>query len=186
MIKVYDDFLSKKDFEFVKDNMLGHQFPWHIGTVANPKKTSLLCDELDNIQFCESIYKDCAPQGPEFAIVKPIISSSILRIAAIRRIKANITLRTPKIVMHGWHTDGMRDGEQPFVVAIYYVNSNDGYTQFRDGTQVESIANRLAIFPSTMEHTGTTCTNTKFRCVINFNFYSGHPLETLYGHTEGS
>ena len=67
------------------------------------------------------------------------------------------------------------------MVAIYYVNSNDGYTEFRDGTKVESIANRLAIFPSTMEHTGSTCTNTKFRCVINFNFYSGHPLEMLYG-----
>tara|TARA_B100000287_G_C20316119_1_gene655871 strand:- start:97 stop:657 length:561 start_codon:yes stop_codon:yes gene_type:complete len=186
MIKVYDDFLIKKDFDFITHNILGHQFPWHIGTVANPEKTSLLCDELDNIQFCESIYKDFSPQGPEFNIIKPIISSRILHVAAIRRIKANITLRTSKIVRHGWHTDGITDGEQPFVVAIYYVNSNDGYTQFRDGTKVESIANRLVIFPSTMEHTGTTCTNTKFRCVINFNFYSGHPLETLYGHTEGS
>ena len=181
MIKVYDDFLSEKDFEFVKDNMLGHQFPWHIGTVVNPKKTSLLCDEIDNIQFCEWIYKDFAPQGPEFDIIKPIIFNKQLEVAAIRRIKANVTLRTPNIVRHGWHTDGAKTGEQPFVVAIYYVNSNDGYTEFRDGTKVESIANRLVIFPSTMEHTGSTCTNTKFRCVINFNFYSGHPLEMLYG-----
>ena len=36
-MKVYDDFLSKKDFEFIKHNMLGSQFPWKQGTVMNPK-----------------------------------------------------------------------------------------------------------------------------------------------------
>ena len=181
MIQIYDDFLSKKDYDFINHNMLGHQFPWHIGGIVNPETDDMLCDEIDNIQFCEWIYKDFAPQGPEYDIIKPIIFSKQLEVSAIRRIKANVTLRTPKIVKHGWHTDGARVGEQPFTVAIYYVNSNDGFTEFKDGTKVESVANRLVMFPSVMEHTGTTCTDTKFRCVINFNFYSGHPMEILYG-----
>jgi len=195
MIQIYDNFLSKKDFDFINHNMLGAQFPWHLGSVTNPEVDNVLCDEIHNIQFCEWIYKDYAPQGPEFDIIKPIIFSRQLEVSAIRRIKANITLRTPKIVRHGWHTDGTRDGEQQFMVAIYYVNSNDGFTEFRDGTKVESVANRLVMFPSIMEHTGTTCTNEKLRCVINFNFYSCHPMEMLLktpseeyenGHTKGS
>ena len=50
-MKIYDDFLSPKDFHFVQSNMLGCQFPWSQGTVMNPEVDELLCDEIDNIQF---------------------------------------------------------------------------------------------------------------------------------------
>ena len=55
--------------------------------------------------------------------------------------------------------------------SIYYVNSNDGYTEFKDGTIIESVENRLVIFPSDMRHTGTTCTNAKNRIVVNINYF---------------
>ena len=67
------------------------------------------------------------------------------------------------------------------MVAIYYVNSNDGYTEFEDGTRIETIENRLLVFDSSLWHTGSTCTNAKVRCVINFNYF---PED--YGHTKGS
>ena len=54
--------------------------------------------------------------------------------------------------------------------SIFYINSNDGYTEFEDGTKVESVANRLVTFPHHMKHRGTTCTNQPFRLVINFNY----------------
>ena len=71
MIQIYDNFLSKKDFDFIKHNMLGTQFPWHIGTIVNLEKDDVLCDEIDNIQFCEWIYKDFAPQGPCLLYTSP-------------------------------------------------------------------------------------------------------------------
>ena len=83
------------------------------------------------------------------------------------RVKANMNMRTPEIIEHGFHTDGTSS----CTAAIYYVNTNDGYTAFEDGTKVESIANRLVVFNTQTKHTGTTCTNAKFRCVINFNYY---------------
>ena len=126
-------------------------------------------DEIDNIQFCNWIYRDYEPKGPEFGIVQPIISHPDLKVCSIHRIKANLNLRTPKIIKHGFH----RDGTGSFMVAIYYVNTNDGYTEFEDGTQVESIENRLLVFDSSLKHTGTTCTNAKVRCVINFNYHYG-------------
>ena len=48
---------------------------------------------------------------------------------------------------------------------------NDGYTRFEDGTKIESVANRVAVFESNLKHCGTTCTNTKSRVVINLNYF---------------
>ena len=55
--------------------------------------------------------------------------------------------------------------------SIFYVNTNNGYTKFEDGTKVESVANRMVIFPSNMKHIGTSCTDEKTRVVINFNYF---------------
>ena len=54
--------------------------------------------------------------------------------------------------------------------AIFYVNSNNGYTVFENGLKVDSQENRLVVFNSDLLHAGTTCTDQKIRCVINFNF----------------
>jgi len=53
-----------------------------------------------------------------------------------------------------------------------YVNTNNGYTKFEDGTKVESVANRLVTFPANMKHKGTSCTDEKIRVVINFNYFT--------------
>ena len=58
----------------------------------------------------------------------------------------------------------------PYTTSIFYMNTNNGYTEFEDGTKVESIANRIVSFPFNMEHTGTSCTDEQTRIVINFNY----------------
>ena len=37
------------------------------------------------------------------------------------------------------------------ITGIYYINTNDGYTAFKDGDKVKSVANRIVLFQS-MEH----------------------------------
>ena len=168
MIEIYDDFLDSEEFEFVRYNMLGNEFSWYLGEVLSEIQGSTYpcsCDPLHNAQMCHWFYKNYQPTGPEFSIVEPIISK--LNISSLVRIKANMSLKTDTIIKHGFH----RDATGVFMVAIYYVNTNDGYTEFDDGTQVESIENRLVLFNSETLHTGTTCTNAKVRCVINFNYY---------------
>jgi hypothetical protein len=65
--------------------------------------------------------------------------------------------------------------------AIYYVNSTDGYTEFRDGTKVPSVENSMVVFPSYMEHTGTTCTDKRSRININMNYMPNHHDELTKG-----
>jgi hypothetical protein len=88
--------------------------------------------------------------------------------SAIVRIKANLQPRAETIYTHQYHLDhNFFSGK----IAIFYINSNDGYTIFEDGTKIDSVENRLLVFNGDVLHTGTTCTNQKVRCLINFMFY---------------
>jgi hypothetical protein len=51
---------------------------------------------------------------------------------------------------------------------IFYINTNNGYTKFKNKKLIKSEENKLIFFDSSKEHTGTTCTDELFRIVINF------------------
>ena len=53
---------------------------------------------------------------------------------------------------------------------VFYLNTNDGYTMFKDGTKVESVENRLVLFDSQTQHCGTSCTDKRKRVVLNINY----------------
>ena len=50
------------------------------------------------------------------------------------------------------------------------MNDNNGYTEFENGERVYSKANRAVIFDGQTMHSGVSCTDAKYRCVINWNF----------------
>ena len=50
------------------------------------------------------------------------------------------------------------------------LNTCNGYTKFKKSGKVKSVANRMVIFDSNLEHQGVTCTDKKRRVVINFNY----------------
>ena len=89
------------------------------------------------------------------------------------KIKANLLTRTPNIIENTFHVDDVRPEEKlkQLTTSIFYVNTNNGYTKFEDGTKVESIANRMVTFPTNMKHKGASCTDKRTRVVINFNYF---------------
>ena len=89
-----------------------------------------------------------------------------LGIKKLYRVKANLTPRTAEHRFTGYHLDGF---DCPHT-AIYYINSNNGWTDFKNGDKVESVANRVVIFDSNLEHQAVSCTDEKVRVVINFNY----------------
>ena len=58
-----------------------------------------------------------------------------------------------------------------FKTSIFYVNTNNGYTEFEDGTIVRSIENRFVEFSGDTLHRGVSSTDVKKRIVINFNYF---------------
>ena len=94
-------------------------------------------------------------------------------VKVVLRVKANLRTRTTEIQPSSYHqdyADVFGDTKIPYYSAIYYVNSNDGYTEFKTGEKIESVANRLLLFSGDQDHRGTSCTNAKQRIVINFNY----------------
>ena len=89
------------------------------------------------------------------------------------RIKVNnepiITDRT----FSEFHYDVQMDGKplSAMTTGIYYVNTNDGYTEFETGDKVKSVANRFVKFPSDIKHRGVSQVDTKVRCVLNLNYF---------------
>jgi hypothetical protein len=166
--KVIDNFLPSDVFSKVQELMLGTVFPWYYnnGVVKTIDNTVVSYDGA--FQFTHVFYSDFKPNSEYFNAIMPILER--LQPASILRIKANLLTRESSIVEHGFHSD-IPDLKMPCKTAVFYINTNNGYTLFEDGTKVDSVENRLLTFDSNMLHTGSSCTDCQIRCVINFNYY---------------
>ena len=54
---------------------------------------------------------------------------------------------------------------------ILSLNTCDGYTKLKDGTKIDSVANRVLLFDPSEEHCSTTTTNVSARININLNYF---------------
>ena len=72
---------------------------------------------------------------------------------------------TENILEHAPHQDFTYHNKS----GLYYVNTNNGYTQLGD-IKVESVKNRFVVFDGAMDHYSTNCTDEQVRVTINFNF----------------
>jgi hypothetical protein len=54
--------------------------------------------------------------------------------------------------------------------AVFYCDTNNGFTKLINGDVIKSIENKILIFDAEIMHTGTTCTDKPRRTVINFNY----------------
>ena len=84
------------------------------------------------------------------------------------RIKANAYPKNGnKIIKHRPHIDNSFEHKG----AIFYLNTNNGKTILKDGTEIDSIANRMLLFDSSKSHSSTNCTDAKMRFNININYF---------------
>ena len=169
-VSIQDNFLPEIEFGNLRDVIMGEQFPWFYSSkIVDGSDTTESPGQLVHI-----IYNDNTPQSQfyESDMFTPIRNQ--LRIGLLIRIKMNLRLRLPEPFESGYHTDTEylpKDLAVKYTTSILYLNTCNGYTEFKDGTKVESVANRLISFPSTVEHRGVSQTDEQVRYVINFNYF---------------
>ncbi len=167
-MKIIDNAISEIDLKVIQDLLLSPAFPWFFNRHTIDEYTA--CDDINDFQLCHSFYVDSNEYGyigsEYFDIIKPIIEKLESRI--LIRAKANLrTVAPEKDMIAGWHTDYDLKSE----TAVFYVNTNNGYTIFKEGKEkIDCVENRLVIFPTELEHCGVSCTDNKQRVIINFNF----------------
>ena len=171
-IQIYDNFLDSQDLNKIKDLILSDRgnFQWYF----SPSKVI----DGDGIpQFSHVFYANCTINSDKFRYIESLVKK--INPVAIVKIKSNITMKTSTILTSPLHSDTLPeiyenrenvtlDNQR---TGIFYLNTNNGYTIFEDGTKVESVENRFVSFDSGMKHSGTSCTDQRVRLVININYF---------------
>ena len=131
-------------------------------------------DDNSDFYFVHFLYEnythshDCSSMFDR--ILSPIIGR--LKFNYLMRAKVNLYTIKSEFIQTGMHTDS----PTPHMVGLYSVNTNNGYTLFKDGTKIESIENQMVIFDGKREHCSVAQTDTDVRVNININFQIGESV----------
>lgn len=157
-----DNFLPNDQFRRIQEHLMNPEFPWFYNPYVDDAN-----EEGNFYQFTHTFYKQPHGNNSEhIAILNPIFDK--LNAQLLVRVKANLNPRAENIDLGKFHRDVKYDCH----TAIYYVNTNNGYTEFENGDRVESVENRMVIFKSDTMHTGKSCTDENVRVLINFNYFT--------------
>lgn len=158
--QIIDNFLPVKEFEEVRDVLMGRHFLWtyspHVATMD---------DVSSNYYFVHRFFDEFKHLSDKFQVVAPVFNR--LQARALIRCKANLYPNVNRNVQHGFHVDA----EYPHRGALFSINTNNGATVLEDGTRIPSLANRILLFDSSRPHSSTACTDEKVRININFNYF---------------
>ena len=160
MVKIIDNFLSESVFRQVQQTLMSDGFPWYFNDGI------LYHGEKGKYQFTHSFFTQDGLKHDYYNSIEPCLHE--LGATTLLRVKANLN---PKTLFHrntGWHVDFTN--QPPLKTSVFYINSNNGWTKFKDGCKVKCVENRMVIFDSNIEHAGFTCTNQKRKVVVNFNY----------------
>ena len=170
--RVIDDFLDRELFLLLQAKLLAPSFAWEESAILSEKAAAHLAPS-ENVQQVHGFYlvkRGIRFSSPTLEIVRPVINK--LNPLALLKAKANRTARTDRHIEYGLHVDTRRPGA---TTAIFYLNTNNGYTLFGDGQQVTSVANRIVIIDAATLHTGASCTDADYRMVLNLNLMMAAP-----------
>jgi len=152
--------------------ILNPDIPWTFSDILSDHE--IICDQKYNYQYVHVVYNKQEPVSRYFDNIIPFLTKLDAR--ALVRCKVNSICREEEIVVHGFHTDIVYEKEHStgldgMKTAILYLNTNNGFTIFENGTKIESIANRCVIFPAHYKHSGTTCTDVLRRLALNLVYF---------------
>ena len=167
MIKVIDNFLKQEEFQFIQQFFYSDNLTWFWNeTIAGEN------DSLNNFQFTHTFFRTRNPYlENNFSPFGHYLKAIFLRLAPMYtlRVKANLRPRTSFPHKSNWHTDISVKS----LTAIFYIDTNNGYTEFKSGEIINTVENRIVIFDSNLEHRGVSCTDQKRRTVLNINYIPG-------------
>jgi hypothetical protein len=175
---IIDNLCPKPEADAINEIYVGEHFPWYFKNYVVDE--TMIKDGTENYQyqFTHHLLREdgnIVTEQNYWQALFPIFNR--IHPNTFVRIKANLVPRADKVVVHGFHVDCM----VPFsITGIYYCNTNNGYTAFEDGDQIESVQNRLVLFPSNMKHSGSTCTDVNSRVAININFIPRYVEDSMY------
>tara|TARA_E500000178_G_C16749351_1_gene629658 strand:+ start:68 stop:544 length:477 start_codon:yes stop_codon:yes gene_type:complete len=152
-----DNFLPLNIFKEIHGIVFNKSFNWNLyqgGAVEGD----------GDYFFGHELYNDRRQLSEHFhTIVMPIIGR--WEFNYLLRAKINCQPKTKEHEQSSFHIDRKID----HTTMLLYLNTNNGYTLFKTGEKVSSVANRCLIFNGHKEHAAVSQTDTNVRVNININ-----------------
>ena len=166
-MKVIENVLYKDNIKKIYD-IFTSKLPWYYDGIVVGKKNTFDEQESkknnDNFMYYHLAYNKDEINSDYFNLVLPLLGK--LNYKKLIRVKYNSYTKGDRKIEHPFHTDYKREHK----VALYSLNTNNGYTEFKNGERYESIENTMVIFDGLTEHRSVTQTDTKLRLNININY----------------
>lgn len=160
-MKFIDNFIKDPNtMNLLKNKFFDKDFPWYYSDNVAFKN-----EKNKSFYFVHNFYRDGKQLSDWFDLIHPILGQ--LNFQHILHVRANCYTYVKDPVTHDYHVD--RDS--PHKVALFSVNSNNGYTQFKgSGEKVYSVENRMLLFNGLEDHRSTTQTDENLRINVNINY----------------
>ena len=163
---VIDNFLSDDIFNPLNDYLNDAHTPWFYKNKTTDYK------EKDISWFGNTFYEFFKPVNFKFdEFIPPILLK--LKVRSLLRVQCNLTLKSEstKLSYTNWHVDYPYEDSK---TAILYMNTNNGCTILKNDNkeyEINSVRNRILIFPTNTSHRIKLHNDTEKRIVINFNYF---------------
>ena len=167
-MKIIKNFLPKKQFKNIQSILMSSKFPYYYQNNYLEEKHD--GNALEDYFFVH-IIKDQADS--DIIADKPTLENILdpimikLKSNILVRAKINFYPNQHKHICSNWHTD--QDNENT-KVAIYCVNTCNGYTELKTGERAPSLENSIILFNANELHRRVSQTTTKRRINININY----------------
>ena len=164
MYKIIDDFLDKESYELLSKAIKSETVPWYFRAADTTGYTS-----QTTRSFTYWFYKHYTPDPTAFDYRILKILKKLNSIACVQ-VRANLCLRDIDAKESSYHFDY----DHPDVTTgILYLTNCNGKTILKINEKehsIDSIENRMLLFPAQTKHKLIYHTDVHKRYVINFNF----------------
>lgn len=163
--KIIQNFLPEQDSDLILDTVTSNSFSWfYSGSVGRKEDNK----EFYFVHIFFDFFAKTNLASPEDYIISNICKNMRIPPSFLLRCKANLFTRSHLNFKHGLHKD--IENKANTLNAIYYINTNNGYTEFENGTRIDSVRNSLLLFDNNTLHRSVNQTDEKIRLNINMNF----------------
>jgi len=159
-MKIIENYLDQDSFNKINSIILSPLFTWYFAPyISYPNDNA-------GFMFNHTFYNENGITSNYFNdIIFPLLTA--IKFNKLLRAKANLYTQNNNQIKHNFHID---DKDNKHQVALYSINTNNGYTEFEDGTIVKSLANQICLFDGKLKHRSVTQTDTNIRINININY----------------
>ena len=158
-VEVIKDFIKPHTLKKLQNTLLGNYFPWYYNDFVGK------LEDTKGYFFNHLLFRDNKIEGSFFnQIALPLIGQ--LKFNNLIQIRINCYTREAKPFKGMWHVDNTLEHK----VALWSLNTCNGYTEIKDKGIFKSIENQLIIFDGNLKHRSCSQTDTKTRINININY----------------